>query len=105
VATIDDDAESKARVQEAVWTWTGRILVLLVVFGAGAFLGWILWGTGNAGAVQLRPRVGELESQLTEQRKKVIDCEGKLVVVQGRLNEVQRAANRPAPGATPPPTP
>jgi predicted negative regulator of RcsB-dependent stress response len=95
VATIEDDEESKKRVLEAVWTWTGRIIVLLVVFGGGAFLGWILWGSGNAGAVQLRPRVGELEGQLTEQKKKVIDCEGKLVVVQGRLNEVQRAMQRP----------
>lgn len=96
---MEDDEESKKRVQELVWNWTGRILVLLVVFGGGAFLGWILWGSGNAGAVQLRPRVGDLETQLGEQKKRVIDCEGRLVVVQGRLNEVQRAVQQKAAGA------
>jgi hypothetical protein len=94
VATIQEDEESKKRVQEAVWEWTGRILVLLVVFGGGVFLGWIMWGTGSEGAVQLRPRVAELDGQVTEQRKKVIDCEGRLTVVQGRMEELNRALQR-----------
>lgn len=94
MATTQDDEESKQRVQEAVWTWTGRVLVLLVVFGGGIFAGWIAWGTGKEGAVQLRPRVAELDGQVTEQRKKVIDCEGRLTVVQGRMEELNRALQR-----------
>jgi hypothetical protein len=99
VATIQEDEEAKKRVQEAVWTWTGRVVVLLVVFIFGTFAGWVMWGAGDAGAVQLRPRVTELESQLGEQRKRVIDCEGKLTVVQGRLDEIQRAMQRGTGGA------
>ena len=38
----------------------------------------------------------ELEGSLGEQRKKVIDCEGKLTVVQGRMEEIQRAMNKAA---------
>lgn len=88
------DEEAKKRVQEAVWAWTGRVVVLLVVFIFGGFTGWVLWGAGDEGAVLLRPRVVELQGKYDEQRKKVIDCEGKLTVVQGRLDEIQRAMQR-----------
>jgi hypothetical protein len=100
VATIEEDEESKKRVQEALWTWIGRMVVLIVVFVFGGFTGWVLWGAGDAGAVQLRPRVVDLEGQLTEQKKRVIDCEGRLTVVQGRMEEIQKAMQRSG-GATP----
>jgi hypothetical protein len=92
------DEEAKKRVQEAVWAWVTRILVLLVVFGFGTFAGFVLWGTGDDGAIQLRPRMVELNVKYEEQRKKVIDCEGKLTVIQGRLDEVQRAMQRTTTG-------
>jgi hypothetical protein len=104
VATIEEDEESKKRVQEAVWTWMGRFVVLLVVFVFGAFTGWVMWGAGDEGAVQLRPHVTQLQDQLEAQKKRVIDCEGRLTVVQGRLDEIQRAMQRgggAAGGATP----
>jgi hypothetical protein len=94
VASIEEDEASKKRVQEAVWAWAVRLLALAVVFIFGGFTGWVLWGSGDSGAVQLRPRVADLELQVGEQKKKVIDCEGKLVVVQGRMEEVQRALQR-----------
>ena len=94
MATIEEDEESKKRVQEAVWTWAVRLLALVVVFVFGVFTGWVEWGAGDEGAAVLRPRVVDLEGQLTEQKKKVIDCEGKLVVVQGRMEDAQKALNR-----------
>ena len=94
MATIEEDEESKKRIQEAMWTWVGRIIVLLVVFGFGWFAGYIMYGAGDAGAVVLRPRVAEIEGQLTDQRKKLIDCEGRLTVVQGRMEEIQRAMQK-----------
>ena len=94
MATIEEDEESKKRVQEAVWTWAVRLLVLEVVFVFGGFAGWVAWGAGDEGAVQLRPRVEDLNAQITEQKKRVIDCEGKLTVVQGRMEEIQRAMQR-----------
>jgi hypothetical protein len=94
VATIEEDEEARKRVQEAVWTWIMRLIVLAVVFVFGGFTGWVLWGAGDAGAVQLRPRVADLELQVGEQKKRVIDCEGKLTVVQGRMDEIQRAMQR-----------
>ena len=94
MATIEEDEESKKRVQEAMWTWVGRVIVLLVVFGFGWFAGYIMYGAGDTGAVVLRPRVAEVEGQLTDQRKKLIDCEGRLTVVQGRMEEIQRAMQK-----------
>ena len=94
MATIEEDEESKKRVQEAVWSWILRIGVLAVVFGFGYFAGYVMYGAGDDGAVVLRPKLVELEGSLGEQRKKVIDCEGKLVVVQGRMEEAQRALNK-----------
>ena len=94
MASIEEDEAAKQRVQEAVWAWAVRLIALAVVFVFGGFTGWVLWGAGDSGAVQLRPRVADLELQVGEQKKKVIDCEGKLVVVQGRMEEVQRALQR-----------
>ena len=94
MATIEEDEESKKRVQEAVWSWVLRIGVLAVVFGFGYFAGYVMYGAGDDGAVVLRPKMVELEGSLGEQRKKVIDCEGKLTVVQGRMEEIQRAMQK-----------
>ena len=96
MSTIEEDEESKKRVQEAVWAWTVRLVVLAVVFIFGTFSGWVMWGAGDTGAVVLRPRIAEIETLLGEQKKKTIDCEGKLVVVQGRMEEIQKAMQRGA---------
>ena len=98
MATIDEDEESKKRVQEAVWTWVLRIGVLAVVFGFGYFTGYVMYGAGDDGAVVLRPKVTELEGSLNEQKKKTIDCEGKLTVVQGRMEEINRAMQKATAG-------
>lgn len=100
MATREEDEESKKRIQEQLWVWVGRVVVLLVFFGFGWFAGYIMYGAGDTGAVLLRPRVAELEGKYEDQRKKVIDCEGKLVVIQGRMEEVQKALQRTT-GGTP----
>ena len=98
MATIEEDEESKKRIQDAVWTWVARIGMLAVVFGFGYFSGYVMYGAGDTGAVILRPRVAELEGSLTEQKKKTIDCEGRLTVVQGRLDEINRAMQKATAG-------
>jgi hypothetical protein len=98
VATIEEDDEAKKRVQDAAWTWVARIGMLAVVFGFGYFTGYVMYGAGTDGAVILRPKVAELEGSLGDQRKKLIDAEGKLTVVQGRMEECQRALQK-APAA------
>ena len=101
MATIEEDEESKKRVQEALWTWILRIGVLAVVFGFGYFAGYVMYGAGDEGAVVLRPKVHDLDSSLNEQKKKTIDCEGRLTVVEGRMQEIQRAMQKAPAAATP----
>lgn len=93
MADTDDDA-AKKRVQEAVWTWTGRVMVLLVVFIFGMFAGWVQWGGGDQGAVALRARTVDLDARLLECKNKQVDIDGKLTVVQSRYDECQKALQK-----------
>jgi predicted negative regulator of RcsB-dependent stress response len=102
-----EDELAKQRVQEAVWMWTGRLLVLAVVFGFGFFTGWLLWGSGLQGAPALRDEVVKQQSQITELRKQRADQEGQATVCKGRLDQCYgelakaRSAGTGGGGATP----
>ena len=85
MATTEDEL-AKKQVQEAVWVWTGRILVLLVTFGFGFFAAYVLWGAGVSGAPALRVKTEQLDAQVIELKKQRQDIEGQKVVCQGRLD-------------------
>jgi hypothetical protein len=86
MATTEDDL-AKKQVQEAVWVWTGRLIVLLVTFGFGFFAAWILWGAGVQGAPALRQRTEQLEAQVIDLKKQRTDIEGQKTVCVGRLDQ------------------
>jgi hypothetical protein len=98
-----EDELAKKQVQEAVWTWAGRILVLAVTFGFGLFAGFVLWGSGTQGAPALRQKVEAMDQQILELKNKRVDIEGQLTVVTGRLSECQKNLNKAATAAAPPP--
>jgi len=102
VASIQDE-EAKKRVQEATWQWTGRVIVLLVTFGFGVFAGYTLWGSGDQGALSLRPLAVSQEATITELKNKRVDLDSKLQVTQQRYDECQKALSKAAapPTATP----
>jgi hypothetical protein len=86
MATSEDEL-AKQRVQEAVWMWTGRLLVLAVTFGFGFFAAWLLWGSGTNGAPVLRQRVEQMDAQIVDLKKQRQDIDGQKVVCQGRLDQ------------------
>src|SRR5437870_4095010 len=90
MATTEDEL-AKKQVQEAVWTWAGRVIVLAVMFGFGFFAAWILWGVGLTGAPALRVRAGQQAAEILERKNRQVDIEGKLTVCQGRLDECNRS--------------
>ena len=99
-----EDELAKQRVQEALWTWAGRLLVAVVVFGGGFFTAWYLYARGAEGAPALRQRVTQMDAQILEFKNKRVDVEGKLVVVQSRLDECNKTlAAAAAKAQTPPP--
>ena len=102
MSTTEDEL-AKKQVQEAVWTWAGRIIVLAVVFGFGFFAAWLLWGVGLNGAPALRMRVANQDAELLERKNRQVDIDGKLTVVQGRLDECNRALAAKAAAAAQPP--
>lgn len=93
VATTEDEA-AKKQVQEAVWAWTGRVIVLAVTFGFGFFAAWVQWGAGENGAPMLRDKIAQMDASILELKNKRVDTEGKLVVIQSRLEECQKNLNR-----------
>ena len=98
-----EDELAKKQVQEAVWAWAGRVIVLAVAFGFGFFAAFVLWGSGMTGAPALRKQVEAMDQQILELKNKRVDIEGQLTVVTGRLAECQKNLNRAAnpPAATP----
>jgi len=101
-----EDELAKQKVQEAVWQWTGRFIVLAVTFGFGFFAAFILWGNGLNGAPALRVLKEQQEAQILERKNKEVDLSGKLTVIQSRLDQcitdLQKArAAGSAPAAAP----
>jgi len=86
-----EDELAKKQVQEAVWAWTGRILVLVVTFGFGFFAAWVLWGAGVDGAPALREARTQFEGQVRDLKNKQVDVDGRLTVCQGRLDQCMNA--------------
>ncbi len=82
-----EDELAKQKVQEAVWQWTGRFIVLAVTFGFGFFAAFILWGNGLNGAPALRVLKEQQEAQILERKNKEVDLSGKLTVIQSRLDQ------------------
>jgi hypothetical protein len=87
VPVATDDELAKQRVQEAVWEWTQRILVLAVTFGFGFFAAWIAYGYGPDGAPALRELKVKHEAEIVDRKNKQVDVEGKLTVAESRLTQ------------------
>ena len=102
MSTTEDDL-AKKRVQEAVWAWTGRLIVLAVTFGFGFFAGFLLWGAGMQGAPALRAYRDQVDSQLLDCKNKQVDLNGQLTVYKGRLDQTlsELAKARAASSGTP----
>ena len=85
-----EDEEAKKRVQEAVWAWTQRLLVLAATFGFGFFAGWVLYGYGPRGRARAaRSQTVKQDEAIVECKNKRVDVEGKLTVTEGRLTQCQ----------------
>jgi hypothetical protein len=93
VATNEDEL-AKKQAMEMVWSWAGRLIVLFVVLGAGFFMGYLRYGAGENGAPALRVAKENLEGQLLEMKNKRVDADGKVTVLQTRLEECQKNLNR-----------
>jgi len=102
MAATEDDL-AKKQVQEAVWVWTGRFIVLAVTFGFGFFAAWILWGAGMNGAPALRAYREQADAQVLELKNKRVDLEGQVTVLKGRVDQCTTDLMKARAAAAPPP--
>ena len=87
MAELEDDFDPKKRVQELVWSWAQRLLVLGVVLGAGYFWSYLTYGQGPDGAPALRSTVIGLKADVDRITKEKEDLRSKFEVVSPRLDE------------------
>ena len=81
---MEQDKSAADQVKEAVWWYTQATIVLLLLFGAGAFLGWQLWGSGEDGAIALRAKLVTMDQDLNRIKNEREDCQKVLEVTRGR---------------------
>jgi hypothetical protein len=103
-----DDKTAATQVKEAVWWYTQATVVLAILFGAGLFLGWTLWGAGEQGAVHLRARAVAMDQDFNRIKNEREDCQKVLEVTRTRqattekeLAALKARAAAPAAPATP----
>ncbi|HEX7406683.1 MAG TPA: hypothetical protein VF515_03425 [Candidatus Binatia bacterium] len=99
----EDSAEQK-QLQEKVWTFAQRGVVLLVAMLAGLFIGYQIWGQAGALKEQVA-KLGERVNILQKERdtlnsqKAIIDRDKK--EVEKRLQDLQARCAAPAEAAAP----
>lgn len=78
------------QVKDAVWVYTQRVVVVLLFFGAGLFLGYQKWGAGENGQPALLQRVDKLELDLNRIKNEREDCQKVLAVTQARKDTAEK---------------
>lgn len=53
-------------IKETVWVYTQYAVVLAIVFGAGTFLGWSLWGDASSLRIDLDKSVEQVNTLKNE---------------------------------------
>ena len=72
------------QVKDAAWAYTQRVIVMLLFFGGGLFLGYQLWGAGDMGQPALAERVAKLDQDVNRIKNEREDCQKVLQVTQTR---------------------
>ena len=78
------------QVKEAVWRYTAQGVILAVVFGAGVFVGYQRWGSGDTGQPALAKRVAEMDVEMNRVKNERGDCQKTLEVTNTRKQQVEK---------------
>ena len=89
MATREDDL-AKKQVQDAVWAWSGRIVVVVTFIILGYAAAWWRYGYGPDGAPTLREQVVKMDAKIVDLNNKKVDVDGKLTVTQTRLDSCSK---------------
>ena len=78
------------QVKDAAWVYTQRVIVMLLFFGGGLFLGYQLWGAGDMGQPALAERVAKLDQDVNRIKNEREDCQKILQVTQTRKDQADK---------------
>jgi hypothetical protein len=97
---MEPEKSPAAQVKEAAWTYTAWALVLTVVFLAGVFLGYSLWGSGEMGQPALAKRVSKLDEDINRVKNEREDCQkvrevtdARKIACEKELDSLKKAAH------------
>ncbi len=76
----------RQQLQEKLWTYAQRAVVLAVAVGAGIFIGFQLWGE----AAELRQEVRELRDRVTMREKERDTLKSQLAIVDRDKKELEK---------------
>ena len=91
------------QVKEAVWTYTGWVVIVLACIGAGVFVGYTMWGD----APRLRQEVSRLDKRVGDLKNERESLQTQIAMTTRDRDQCQQAlaqrkeggAEAPAPAA------
>lgn len=78
------DKSAADQVKDAAWVYTQRVIVVLLFFGAGIFLGYQKWGAGDDGQPALLVLKETNAKEINRLKNEREDCQKVLQVTQTR---------------------
>lgn len=78
------------QVKEQVWLYTQYVIIVLLFFGAGLFLGYQKWGAGDLGQPALLALKESNEKDINRLKNEREDCQKVLQVTQTRKEAVDK---------------
>jgi hypothetical protein len=81
-----ESTSEQQQLQEKVWSFAQRGVILLVAVGAGLFLGYQRWGEAD----QLKERVTELGDRVTMREKERDTLKSQMAIVDRDKKELEK---------------
>jgi len=82
----DIDTEEQQELQEKIWTYTQRGVVLLVALLAGLFIGYQLWGQAGA----LKEQVAQLEEKVNVREKERDTLKSQMAIIDRNKKDLEK---------------
>ena len=84
------DKTAADQVKDAAWAYTQRVIIMLLFFGGGLFLGYQLWGAGENGQPALLALKETNEKDINRLKNEREDCQKVLQVTQTRKDQTDK---------------
>ena len=86
MAQPDAGSDEQQQLQEKIWTFTQRGVVLLVAMLAGLFIGYQMWGQAGA----LKEQVAQLEERVNVREKERDTLKSQMAIVDRDKKDLEK---------------